>query len=133
MLLIWRRIFPGHRRRLLLAALPWCDDVFADSLVWPTVRASVERLIYTKSSRGDAIRRDVDAANMVLWAAFSVCKAECTSGYNHVYRSLLSIRGNSYRELAQAILNELAENGFMTLDDVDFEIGELNREVAGAG
>lgn len=134
MVLIWRRIFPGKRRRRLLAALPWCDDAFSDSPIWPTVRKSVERLIYSsQAAHGDAVTSDLDAANMVLFAAYSVCKVECGSGRNHVYRSTLGIRGISYRALAETILHELEDNRFMTADDVAFEIDELSEAVASAG
>ncbi|APL94111.1 hypothetical protein [Sphingobium indicum] len=127
-------IFLSPSKRRLLKAISWGDDAFAEYIAWGDVRQRLNEGLRRQSDRSIQIGpRDIDAANSVLFAAFKICSARCASGEHHIYRGILSGVGKGYLNLAQEILNNLVDNGFLSDEDAEEEMECLQLSIKEEG
>ena len=127
-------LFFSPAKRRLMAAVGWCDDAFAEHSAWPDVKRLLVQQIRRQADRAIQIGpADKDAANAVLFAAFRICSAHCTSGEYHIYRGVLSGTGKGYQNLAWEIMNNLTENGFISEDDATEEMDGLRTAIKEGG
>lgn len=115
------RLFKSSQVKDCEAALRLLRPIFQDALFYALIEQKVSSLI---RGNPDAVQKKMliegqSAQAVVLLTISNLAFNECASGQNHVYRGILSMEGNSHRQVFSIAQTKLREIGLIDEDDVD--------------
>jgi hypothetical protein len=129
------RLFKSSQVKDCQAALKLLRPVFQDALFYDSIEKRVADIIIRNP---DAVQKKMlidgqSAQAVVLLTISNMAFKECATGRNHVYRGVLSMEGNSFRQVFSIAQSKLLEIGVIDEDDVDEGRSSLAAGVKEAG
>ena len=121
------------RKEKLREALNECDVFFTDEIAWPEVRGIIERQLERPLPPDLAFEKPRHPHRYLTLVLWRLVTERLSSGELHIYRSVLSGHGHSYRSIAEELASHMVAYGDLRGSQFDEELASLDEEISEVG
>jgi len=121
------------RKDQLREALSECDVLFANEFYWAEIRAVIEQELKKPLPPELRFEKPKHPHRFLTRALWALVSDRLRSGELHVYRGVLSGRGQGYRSIAGELCSHMTAYGDMRGSEMDDALDELDQDILEAG
>ncbi len=121
------------RKSQLLEALKENDIFFGDEIAWGEIRAVIEQELRKPLPEAVQFEKPRHPHRYLTPTLWRFVTDKLLSGELHIYRGVLSGRGQSYRSIAEELMSHMIANGDFKASEADDELFDLDEAIRNEG